>query len=402
MMTPSGSEALGTSKMNFFGMGGTQYTTVNPVTGLYGAYTIPNGDMVREKSDQRYGIKVSFGDEGFSISSGATGDSSSIAIFGASDIAKELFGLSSAELAKDGNNVSVALTPARGISSEPAVLVGNTIGVNLNNKFRVDTTNNTFVVSVDNVSGSVQVPAKDDYTIYSFAAELERRSATLKAAQATLDQALAQAQSQSNQAAYAKLTAPTAGVITGIEAEPGQVVSAGQAVVRFAQEGPRDAVFAVPEHVVSRLKLGQKMTATLSNGQQTLSGQVREIGASADPATRTFTVKLGLVKAEILPLGITLNVHAPQLAGSQSNVIKVPTSALRQEGQQSAVWVFDPASSTVSSQAVQVATADGNEVVIASGLKAGQQIVSAGVHVLSPGQKVTVYKSEVTPAPESK
>ena len=185
-------------------------------------------------------------------------------------------------------------------------------------------------------------------------------------------------------------------------AEPGQVVSAGQAVVRFAQEGPRDAVFAVPEHVVSRLKLGQKMTATLSNGQQTLSGQVREIGASADPATRTFTVKLGLVKAEILPLGITLNVHAPQLAGSQSNVIKVPTSALRQEGQQSAVWVFDPASSTVSSQAVQVATADGNEVVIASGLKAGQQIVSAGVHVLSPGQKVTVYKSEVTPAPESK
>ncbi len=234
------------------------------------------------------------------------------------------------------------------------------------------------------------------------AAELERRSATLKAAQATLDQALAQAQSQSNQAAYAKLTAPTAGVITGIEAEPGQVVSAGQAVVRFAQEGPRDAVFAVPEHVVSRLKLGQKMTATLSNGQQTLSGQVREIGASADPATRTFTVKLGLVKAEILPLGITLNVHAPQLAGSQSNVIKVPTSALRQEGQQSAVWVFDPASSTVSSQAVQVATADGNEVVIASGLKAGQQIVSAGVHVLSPGQKVTVYKSEVTPAPESK
>jgi multidrug efflux system membrane fusion protein len=234
------------------------------------------------------------------------------------------------------------------------------------------------------------------------AAELERRSATLKAAQATLDQALAQAQSQSNQAAYAKLTAPTAGVITGIEAEPGQVVSAGQAVVRFAQEGPRDAVFAVPEHVVSRLKLGQKMTATLSNGQQTLSGQVREIGASADPATRTFTVKLGLVKAENLPLGITLNVHAPQLAGSQSNVIKVPTSALRQEGQQSAVWVFDPASSTVSSQAVQVATADGNEVVIATGLKAGQQIVSAGVHVLSPGQKVTVYKPEVTPAPESK
>jgi flagellar hook-basal body protein len=159
----------------FFGMGGTQYTTVDPTTGLYGAYTIANGDMVREKSDQRYGIKVSFGDEGFSIASGSTGDNSSISIYGASDSAKELFGLSSATDAKDGNYVSTALTPARGISSEPAILQGNTIGVNLNNKFRVDSTNNTFVVSVDNVSGTVQVPAKDDYTIYSFAAELERR-----------------------------------------------------------------------------------------------------------------------------------------------------------------------------------------------------------------------------------
>jgi multidrug efflux system membrane fusion protein len=231
------------------------------------------------------------------------------------------------------------------------------------------------------------------------AAELERRSATLKAAQATLDQALAQAQSQSNQASYAKLMATTSGVVTSVEAEPGQVVSAGQPVVRFAHDGPRDAVFAVPEHVVGRLKLGQKMTATLGNGQQTLQGQVREVGASADPVTRTFTVKLGVEKAEALPLGVTLNVHAPQLAGSQANVIKVPTSALRQEGQQTAVWVFDVASSTVISQAVQVATADGNEVVIASGLKPGQQIVSAGVHVLSPGQKVTVYKPEaIAPA----
>jgi flagellar hook-basal body protein len=156
-------------------MGGTQYTTVDPVTGLYGAYTIPNGDMIREKSDQRYGIKVSFGDEGFSISSGSTGDESSIAIYDADDKAKDEFGFSISSLPKDGNYVASALTPARGISSQPAILQGNTIGVNLNNKFRVDTTNNTFVVSVDNVSGTVQVPAKDDYTIYSFAAELERR-----------------------------------------------------------------------------------------------------------------------------------------------------------------------------------------------------------------------------------
>lgn len=228
------------------------------------------------------------------------------------------------------------------------------------------------------------------------AAELERRSATLKATQATLDQALALAQSQNNQASYAKLVASTSGVITSAEAEIGQVVSAGQPVVRLAHDGPRDAVFSVPEQVVSRIKIGQKMTATLGNGQQTLQGQVREVGASADPFTRTFTVKLGLEKAEALPLGVTLNVDAPQLAGSQTNVIKVPTSALRQDGQKTAVWVFDAASSTVVSQVVEVATADGNDVVIASGLKPGQQIVSAGVHVLSPGQKVTIYKPDAS------
>ena len=234
------------------------------------------------------------------------------------------------------------------------------------------------------------------------AAELERRSAVLKAAQAVLDQALAQAQTLGNQTSYAKLTAPAAGVITGVEAEPGQVVSAGQAVVRLAQEGPRDAVFAVPEHVVGRLTIGQKMSASVGNTNQVVQGQVREIGASADPVTRTFTVKLGLVKAESLPLGATLNVHAPQLAGSQSDVIKVPTNALRQEGTQTAVWIFDAQTSTVASQVVQVATADGNEVVITSGLKPGQQIVSTGVHVLSPGQKVSVYNANSATSSQAK
>jgi len=234
------------------------------------------------------------------------------------------------------------------------------------------------------------------------AAELERRSTSLKATQASLDQALAQAQAQTNQVGYAKLMATVSGVVTGVEAEPGQVVSAGQPVLRFAHDGPRDAVFAVPEHVVGSLKLGQKMTVTVGNTIQTIQGQVREIAASADPATRTFAVKLGLDKAESLPLGITLNVQAPQLAGSISDVIKVPTSALRQEANQTSVWVYDAQTSTVLSQVVQVATADGNEVVIASGLKPGQQIVSAGVHVLSPGQKVTVYNAAAVSSPAAK
>lgn len=229
-------------------------------------------------------------------------------------------------------------------------------------------------------------------------AELDRRESALKAADALLTQAKAQAQSQSNQASYARLTASHSGVITGVDAEVGQVVSAGQAVVRLAHDGPRDAVFAVPESMAMALKVGQSMQATLISTGQTLRGQVRELAASADPVTRTYAVKLALVASEGLPLGGTVNILAAQLPGSQKSVIKLPTSALRQEGTGTVVWLFDPASMTVNTQAVEVGSVDGNEVVIVSGLQAGQQVVSAGVHVLSPGQKVTVYNAPSKPS----
>ena len=222
-------------------------------------------------------------------------------------------------------------------------------------------------------------------------AELERRETALKAAEATLNQAKAQAQAQSNQAGYTRLMVSHAGVVTGVDAEVGQVVSAGQPVLRLAHDGPRDAVFSVSESMALALKVGQTMQAKWVSTGQTLQGKVRELAASADPVTRTYAVKLALDASERLPLGITVNVLAAHLPGSQSAVIKLPTSALRQEGASTAVWLLDEASMTVNTQAVQVGPVDGNEVVITSGLKPGQKVVAAGVHVLSPGQKVSVY-----------
>ncbi len=231
-------------------------------------------------------------------------------------------------------------------------------------------------------------------------AELERREASLKAAEAALNQAKAQAQAQGNQAGYARLTASHAGVITAVEAEVGQVVSAGQPVVRLAHDGPRDAVFAVSESAIMSIRLGQSMQAMVLSTGQMVQGTVREMAASADPVTRTYAVKLALAPGvgRALPLGATLNVRAPGLSSAVASAIKLPTSALRQEGQGTAVWVLDEATMTVNSQAVQLGPVDGNEVVVSSGLQPGQKVVSAGVHVLSPGQKVTVYGAAPTPA----
>lgn len=229
------------------------------------------------------------------------------------------------------------------------------------------------------------------------AAEIERRTAQLKAAQATLDQARAQLSSQGHQAGYTQLLADAPGVVTGIEAEVGQVVSAGTPVVRVAQDGPRDVVFAVPEDRVAGVRAGQVVDVRAWASDVRWTGTVREVAASADPVTRTFTVKVALA-GDAPPLGATVYV-LPRQSGAQGvPVIKLPTSALRQAGQGSAVWVFDAASGTVQSQPVEVATADGNEVVITAGLKPGMQVVATGVHVLSPGQKVSVYKPNMPPA----
>lgn len=225
-------------------------------------------------------------------------------------------------------------------------------------------------------------------------AELERREATLKAAQATLDQAKAQAAAQGNQSSYTRLLADAPGVVTALEAEPGQVVAAGAPVVRVALDGPRDVVFAVPEDRLAQMRVGQPVAVRGWASTELLSGKVREIAASADPATRTFTVKVAVDAAQAPALGATVTVIPQQPERQAIPVLKLPTTALRKEGEGTAVWVFDPATSTVRSQPVQVATADGNAAVIAAGLTPGQQVVATGVHVLSPGQKVTVYQAK--------
>ncbi len=225
-------------------------------------------------------------------------------------------------------------------------------------------------------------------------AELERRETALKAAQAQFDQARAQLAAQGNQARYTSLVADVSGVITAIEAEPGQVVTAGTPVVRIAQDGPRDVVFSVPEDKVADVKPGSEVAVRIWADSHALAGNVREVAASADPVTRTYQVKVGLEADAAPALGATVSVTPRALNHAGAQVIKLPTSALRKEGSGTAVWVLDKATMTVASQPVQIAKADGNEAVVAAGLQPGMLVVSAGVHVLSPGQKVAIYREK--------
>lgn len=229
--------------------------------------------------------------------------------------------------------------------------------------------------------------------------ELERREATLKAQKAQLDQALAQARVQGNQAGYAALVATAAGVVTATEAEVGAVLTAGAPVLRLAHDGARDAVFAVPEDGAAAMRALLGKTGALKvrgwGSTALLPATVREVAAAADPATRTFLVKADVGSAAV-QLGQTVTVLAelPRAEG----ITRLPLSAVMQQQGRTAVWLLDTASMTVKVQPVTVAGADGNTVVVAAGLQPGQQVVTAGVHVLTPGQKVKRFEPPVAAA----
>lgn len=232
------------------------------------------------------------------------------------------------------------------------------------------------------------------------ALDLERRDAALQAQKAQLEQARAQAGVQGHQADYAALTAAAAGVITAVDAEPGAVLAAGAPVVRLAHDGPRDAVFAVPEDGVAGIRALLGRAGALKvvpwGSRTALPATVRELAAAADPVTRTFLVKAD-VGATALQLGqtVTVTMALPRREG----VNRLPLTALTQQQGQTAVWLLDRNSMTVKVQPVVVGGADGNSVVIASGLSAGQTVVTAGVHTLTPGQKVSLYAPPTGAAP---
>lgn len=222
--------------------------------------------------------------------------------------------------------------------------------------------------------------------------ELERRQTSLKAQQAQYEQAQAQQTAQGNQVTYATLQAPVRGVITAVEAEVGAVLAAGATVFRLAHEGPRDVVFAVPEDQVAdlRARMGRQEVVSVRAWGSTaaVTATLREVAAAADAVTRTFQVKADL-GAAALELGQTVTVSLSQPA--MDAALRLPLSAVVQTQGRSAVWLLDRGSMTVKLQPVVVSHADGNHLILASGLRPGQTVVTAGVHTLSEGQRVGLY-----------
>jgi RND family efflux transporter MFP subunit len=207
----------------------------------------------------------------------------------------------------------------------------------------------------------------------------------LDARETALRTADAQAALARNQSAYAVLRADKAGAIAQVLAEPGQVVSAGQGVLRLAEAGEVEVAIAIPESRLAGLKPGVPAEIGFWADRKPLRGRLRELSPVADPVTRTYAARVSLLDADpAVALGMTATVRFALVA---TDALIVPRAAIFQQGQQPAVWVVG-ADDTISLRPVTVAAYQDAGAAIADGLKAGERIVAAGVHKLNAGEKV--------------
>lgn len=217
-------------------------------------------------------------------------------------------------------------------------------------------------------------------------AQLEQYQNAYATALAAVRQTQAQNTQSSNQLGYSNLVATDAGVISSINAEAGQVVSAGQSMMTLVRDGEKEVEINVPENRVEELNKAQEIQVTfwaLSN--TTVRGQVREISPMADKVSRTYKVRITLINPpEDLKLGMTASINIA--ASNNQNTVFIPLSAIYQTGDVPQVWVVN--NDTVNLRPVKLGDFGNEKVQVLEGLKDGEVIITAGVHKLREGQAV--------------
>jgi RND family efflux transporter MFP subunit len=219
-------------------------------------------------------------------------------------------------------------------------------------------------------------------------AAYDTRRNEMDAAESALDSAEAQLRQATNAVGYATLKADKAGTVTAVMGEPGQVVSAGQAVITLAHAGETEIAVAVPEQDAGHLTIGQQAKITLWAGPRaSLEGRIREIAGQADPASRTYAIRIAMSGSpQTMRLGMTASV-ALRIDDEAAGVV-VPLTALTESEGNPEVFVVDPTNEAVRKTPVSVGGIAEDGARITDGLHAGQVVVTAGVQFLRDGMRV--------------
>lgn len=219
-------------------------------------------------------------------------------------------------------------------------------------------------------------------------AAYDARHDELDAAASALNSAEAQLRQATNAVGYATLKADKAGTVTAVMGEPGQVVSAGQTVITLAHAGETEIAVAVPEQDAGHLIIGQRAKITLWAGPRvSIEGRIREIAGQADPASRTYAVRIAVSGSpRFMRLGMTASVLL-RIDDEAAGVV-VPLTALTESDGGPVVFVVDPANEAVRRTPVSVGGIAEDGVEIAEGLHGGEMVVTGGVQFLRDGMRV--------------
>jgi RND family efflux transporter MFP subunit len=195
-----------------------------------------------------------------------------------------------------------------------------------------------------------------------------------------------------NNLSYATLTADARAIVTQTAVEPGQVVAAGQGVVRLARIAEKEVVVAVPETLVARAQGGHARVALWSDPDKTYVAKLRELAPAADPATRTYLAKFSIADAsKEIKLGMTATLTLEEAATER--VARLPLSAILNQGTGPSVFVADEKSGRIELRPVTVKAYETRDAIITGGVDEGENVVALGVHKLDPAQKVRVVSS---------
>jgi RND family efflux transporter MFP subunit len=218
------------------------------------------------------------------------------------------------------------------------------------------------------------------------ASDYDAAKAAADSARALLDAAQAQLKIAQDEREYSTLLADAEGTVVEALAEPGQVVSAGQVVVKVAHLGPREAAVNLPETI--RPQIGSAAQASLYGSALRSAAHLRQLSDAADPLTRTYEARYVLDgEVAAAPLGATVTILLPNEAADR---VAVPLGALRDEGKEAGVWVLDEKTSTVAFRPVRIDQVGDETAILSSGLAVGDRIVALGAHLLHEGQRVRV------------
>jgi RND family efflux transporter MFP subunit len=217
------------------------------------------------------------------------------------------------------------------------------------------------------------------------ASAYDQAKAAADVARAQLRAAEAQAQVANNEAGYSVLLADADGVVVETLGEPGQVVAAGQTVVRLARSGPREATISLPETI--RPAIGSVARATVFNAASSDTARLRQLSDAADPRTRTFEARYVLEGAAArAPLGATVTIAL--VAHASGPAMQIPLAALYDNGHGPGVWVVGDTGPQVHWRRVALAGIGEETATIRAGLKPGERFVALGAHLLHEGEAV--------------